>query len=513
MTIFLRLFLYGVIGAFLGAVPVLALASFPASPPASTYQRPSLPSINMPTTTASNMVSLTGGTHCQVYFNSSTSNTYHYLGPTSNPGSACSPSLGGGYTGSYHAASNSYMFTVSPYNLAVPGYNCPNYTGATAPLCTLVDAPYTCPPNSTISGSGSTATCTCNSGFDQSGSTCVPQPSCPVNTSAGIQHWFRGYDTNLDGTTDNAITDRSSSGLCVAGCVVKGSHLQSGADPQTDCYAMNGAPTKIYCSNNFENTGALCSASPAPAPDTPSTSNPCPTGQTYGTVNGIGRCLASSSATTPPPAPTTKSTTSNTVDNGNGTSTTTTITTTNNSTTTTTTIINNTTGATVSSTTTEKLTEKPKTEQQKFCEDNPNSPMCKISAWGGSCGGYTCDGDAVQCAIARLHHQFACDADTSSEAGFYRDGVSAMPTAGDAAAALNRDGSADINVGGMWNSEMAAGHITMRGGACPAPVTLTFLGYTLNIEFDLMCAFAEIVRYLLLAAVTLLSFRILLGRS
>ena len=49
-----------------------------------------------------------------------------------------------------------------------------------------------------------------------------------------------------------------------------------------------------------------------------------------------------------------------------------------------------------------------KDEVTKFCEQNPNSPICKNSSWGGSCGGVTCEGDAVQCAIARDQYQRNC---------------------------------------------------------------------------------------------------------
>ncbi len=40
--------------------------------------------------------------------------------------------------------------------------------------------------------------------------------------------------------------------------------------------------------------------------------------------------------------------------------------------------------------------------------------MCKDSLWGGSCaGGFTCDGDAVQCALAQRVHKSACQTDVT----------------------------------------------------------------------------------------------------
>ena len=46
--------------------------------------------------------------------------------------------------------------------------------------------------------------------------------------------------------------------------------------------------------------------------------------------------------------------------------------------------------------------------EKEFCKENPDAPQCKKSNWGGSCGSFTCDGDAIQCAIAREQHQRNC---------------------------------------------------------------------------------------------------------
>lgn len=46
--------------------------------------------------------------------------------------------------------------------------------------------------------------------------------------------------------------------------------------------------------------------------------------------------------------------------------------------------------------------------EKEFCKENPDAPQCKKSTWGGSCGSFTCDGDAIQCAIAREQHQRNC---------------------------------------------------------------------------------------------------------
>lgn len=48
--------------------------------------------------------------------------------------------------------------------------------------------------------------------------------------------------------------------------------------------------------------------------------------------------------------------------------------------------------------------------QDSYCQKNPSAPQCKDSnsAFGGSCAGFNCDGDAVQCAIAYEQHRRNC---------------------------------------------------------------------------------------------------------
>lgn len=43
-----------------------------------------------------------------------------------------------------------------------------------------------------------------------------------------------------------------------------------------------------------------------------------------------------------------------------------------------------------------------------FCQQNPTAPGCVASKWGGSCGSFSCEGDAVQCALAREIHTRNC---------------------------------------------------------------------------------------------------------
>lgn len=50
--------------------------------------------------------------------------------------------------------------------------------------------------------------------------------------------------------------------------------------------------------------------------------------------------------------------------------------------------------------------EKPK---DQFCADNPDSPLCIKGEFSGTCGaGFRCEGDAIQCAMAKEQHQQNC---------------------------------------------------------------------------------------------------------
>lgn len=52
--------------------------------------------------------------------------------------------------------------------------------------------------------------------------------------------------------------------------------------------------------------------------------------------------------------------------------------------------------------------EKPE-EAKPFCAENPDSPICKVSSFSGTCGAEpSCDGDAVQCAQAREAFKLRC---------------------------------------------------------------------------------------------------------
>lgn len=168
-------------------------------------------------------------------------------------------------------------------------------------------------------------------------------------------------------------------------------------------------------------TGSPSSAASIPAPA-------CASGQTL--INdltaGTQRCIGSGGTPVNPnaaPAPNTK-TEAPTVSNPDGsTSQTTTAQNPDGSTTTTTkttqpdgTIITNTTTANPDGSAKDPMGDFCKSNpaspmckgQDPFCQSNPDSIVCKKSSFGGSCGAFSCDGDAVQCAIAKKQYEENC---------------------------------------------------------------------------------------------------------
>jgi len=183
----------------------------------------------------------------------------------------------------------------------------------------------------------------------------------------------------------------------------------------------------------FRQTFATSSCTPttsSPAADTSFTEKQeaerCPAGQCPGTVNGTSLCVPCSN-TKQTTDTTTNTSTTNTNTSGQSTTTSTnqntqkqTSCTGDKCTTTTTTTTKNPDGTTKAETTTQ---EQPK---QDYCKENPNAPACKGSVWGGTCGQFVCDGDAVQCATAQAVWKQNCEMQVDTTNPVFGQGTSAI---------------------------------------------------------------------------------------
>lgn len=260
---------------------------------------------------------------------------------------------------------------------------------------------YSCPSNATLSGS----TCTCSVGFTQSGSGCLDANIAKCDDKKGGYDLFNGSKMNMPGASYCPASGGGSG--CAA--VVNGA------------YAIVDKTTgqKVW-TTEIKYTGGTCTppsgSGSGGTSSTGSGSNDAPTpckGQ-QGIVNGVTVCIPFG-----PGNPPSDTVTSSTTNSGSGGTTTTTDHTTCDgtrctTTTTTTTTKPDTSGGTggtgsgTGTTTTTDTTTQDK-PQDSFCKENPESPMCKSGSFGGDCGGgFSCDGDAIQCAIAQEQHRRNC---------------------------------------------------------------------------------------------------------
>lgn len=216
----------------------------------------------------------------------------------------------------------------------------------------------------------------------------------------------------------------NSSGSCVAACLAAGTYgpnrgvMYSGTGSLPDVLCDGGCAfekstgvglgSSTWGAWQGASVGRACTTGEGTATGAQAGTQ-CPVGQCLGSLNGTTVCLPCSA--NPANKVVEKTVTSSTAAtaNGSGTSTgsttttsTTTSTTQNNSTSTSTTTTVETkdgSGAVTGTTTTTTVADRP---VDSFCKQNPSASICKTGNVAGSCtAGFSCDGDAVACAIAK----------------------------------------------------------------------------------------------------------------
>lgn len=230
--------------------------------------------------------------------------------------------------------------------------------------------------------------------------------------------------------------------------------------------------------------GATCTTGQESAGDNPPDNKPpnkCDPGKCTGTINGVAVCVKcgnggsvdqKSETTTKDPdgeggepgeTTSTKTDTKTTCDDGKCQTTTTTTTT-------------NGDGTTKTETKTEDQS------QDEFCAKNPDHALCKEeeSKFEGGCqSGFRCEGDAVQCAMAREQHQRMCQLlDTETDLSTLGKRVGSGEDAADVRAQLGT-GVAPVDVSGQLASATPLG----PNSGCPADVSVG----NWTIPFSRMC--------------------------
>lgn len=329
----------------------------------------------------------------------------------------------------------------------------------------------TCPENSSLFQDAGVSKCACNANYLQQNGKCQ-QYTCPPSG---------GYSAV---TQPDQLVPNAGDQICTGGCGYKPTSWKVGNDG------------KIWATWPFKSTGSFCggdkkgttpedtgeknTSNPAPVP---CGSNQCP-----GQVNGATICVPckgqqtdgpSSSASAPgqsasAPAGTSSTTTCNGVSC------------------TTTTITRDGTGAIIGT----KDETKP---QDSFCRENPESPLCKRSSFGGQCAATACEGDAIQCAIAADQYKRNCQ-------WFDDPATPAMSDAGQAAMTNTlRPDDHPYNVATTQSVGFndVIDQTDRLAGGCPSDMTVSINGRPLVVPFSKSCAPLQMLGTLLVGLTAL----------
>ncbi len=122
-------------------------------------------------------------------------------------------------------------------------------------------------------------------------------------------------------------------------------------------------------------------------------------------------------------------------------------------------------------------------DKASFCEENPNSTICKTSEeegeeslFGGSCAGFTCDGDAIQCAIAKEQHTKNCKL-FNEETSLTTEGQSMVASNSDSTNPAKVENREIVDLDGMITEGNNIGSGTFQDKVIPlkgAGITLPF---------------------------------------
>lgn len=352
----------------------------------------------------------------------------------------------------------------------VPGrvYSCSGQNPGYGPITTLIQGAQIgagggCPQDATLTG----GQCVCNNGFQPSSGQCVPT-NCQAE-AGGMGNTTLTWQGNTSSTCYRG---------CRMQCQVRGYQSSTG---MSSCPGWAVFTTSESC-QGAGNAGADAG--------TGAGAGTCPAGQCPGTVNGSQVCVPcnsttngpSTSASAPggaasappiPNAPPGTTSSEQTTQCGGGQCTTTTTYRDQNG---------NTTG-----------TRDERQDQPSFCRENPQSPLCRDSTISGTCGAVQCNGDAVQCAIAREQAARNCeffaptgpavDAGVAAGAGHARP--SGHPALAADAVALDFASNLD--------------QTNRLAGSCPADIPLTLAGHSLLFRVSQVCAPVQQLGYLVVA--------------
>jgi hypothetical protein len=343
---------------------------------------------------------------------------------------------------------------------------------------------------------------TCSGGAVYSGGVC----SCPVgqsdtNGTCGAPNPCNNFGHLLSSYNGSVQMAKGQTSACMGGCQVNFKPGYEGADlygAGSDGVMRGWVPIGQLQSADAVGT---CGTPTAPVVEPVPDAERPPAGTCPGTMNGIAMNVPCSSTETK------KSSTSQETDgDGNVTNKTENkITTCTAAGSCTTTVTTTTTVNGVTKTSTKSMTQ----GKGEFCAGNPGSKECGDgdgSSFGGSCqAGFVCDGDALQCAIAKEQHKRSCE--LFEKDNEERQGYEAAKVKGKAGTDQTGDlpGNQTINIGpGDFDSSDAIG-----GAQCITDKTVVIAGRTISVPLSKTCPYLAYLGQLLVVVGYLLGARIL----
>lgn len=334
----------------------------------------------------------------------------------------------------------------------------------------------------------------------------APPPDC----AGTLLNKYRGA-----GVTGPSLTDQAPGLICVQGCGYAGGSLMVTFPKAGGGYTYSGrlgAATGQACTTaNYDVIDTVMYDETKDVP--PSPLSCADQGKVYGTVNGVGVCAGPGSIPGSKVNITDTKTTQNTDASGVQAAPQTETWNYN---------IGNINGVSVVVAT---VTHADGTKTQTtgsldgFCKDNPTVSFCGgggggkgggkngDSMFSGGCGsGFSCNGDAIQCAMAKEQYKRNCEAEAADPA---RDlfTTEAAKDQGRAGVIAATGGMQTVDVGDKLNN------VTDRfgSGACPAPLVFRPLDTLVEISFQPVCDYAPWIRAVVLLCTALFCARILFG--
>lgn len=389
----------------------------------------------------------------------------------------------------------------------------------------------------------------CPDGEVFNGSQCTPDEPCPeAGTDGPTLIWREGYKTgpnpfSPDANGDNSYYISINWTADYNGCEVKD---KDGEDNNWCEYAQSPSENGYYkyaCYKNTQYTGEKSSGSQggegsgegsgetppsyedgensspdveAPEPSTPNNDvGGCPSGTTQTGVGADGSMICTNNGTADKMQ--TKTESENTTNNADGSTTSTKVTTftnpdgsTTTTTTTTTTAADGTKTTNIDTTTgqasdgTDGQHEGDDSEGSDFCDENPNLSAClESSVQGYSCDNFQCEGDAIQCLIAKTAWQQNCA--LTSENEYTGDGQNAI------------DGVVADGTPNAENPEVVEIPTALDMGGfginreCFEDKDVQVLGQTMTIPFAQVCPYLQPIRYVSIIIGLLVGMSILTG--